>query len=56
MTMVMIKSKIPEQAGGSLVEFVTDEDGDVKDVWDWLGSGSAPAPSRGEAPPGSSSR
>ena len=38
-TMDVMKRKIPEHAGGSLAEFVTDEDGDVKGVYDWLGSG-----------------
>ena len=40
-TMDVMKRKISEHAGGSLVEFVTDEDGDVKGVYDWLGSGSS---------------
>jgi hypothetical protein len=37
--MDVMKRKISEHAGGSLAEFVTDEDGDVKGVYDWLGSG-----------------
>ena len=41
MTMDVMKSKISEHDGGSLVEMVTDEDGDVKGVYDWLGSGSS---------------
>ena len=40
-TMDVMKSKISEHDGGSLVEMVTDEDGDVKGVYDWLGSGSS---------------
>ena len=41
MTMDVMKRKISEHAGDSSVEFVTDEDGDVKGVYDWLGSGSS---------------
>ena len=41
MTMDVMKRKIPGHAGGRLAEFVTDEDGDVKGVYDRLGSGSS---------------
>ena len=39
-TMDVMKRRISGHAVGGLVEFVTDEDGDVKGMCDWLGSGS----------------